>query len=193
MTATASPTTSTLPAERQEDIVTTVLARRVLAFGRIVIGFLFFWPFLDKLFGLGYATASEKAWINGGTPAQGFLKAATGQFGDPATTPFVGFFKLFINPFGDVLFMLGLFGIGIAMLLGAGVRIAAVTGTLLMILMYMAEWPFFVAGNTNPFVDSHWIEAVVLLIMGATLAGDTWGLGKWWGGLDVVKKNKWLR
>lgn len=119
--------------------------------------------------------------------------SVTGGFGGEPTTPFVGFFKLFINPFGDFLFMFGLFGIGIAMILGAGVRIAAVSGTLLMIFMYMAEWPFFVQGNTNPFVDSHWHEALLLLIAAVTLAGDTWGLGKWWGGLDVVKKNKWLR
>ena len=80
-----------------------------------------------------------------------------------------------------------------AMIAGAGLRIAAVSGTLLMIFMYLAEWPFFVQGNTNPFLDSHWIEALLLIIAAVTLAGDTWGVGKWWGGLDLVKKNRWLR
>ena len=37
------------------------LARRVFAALRIVLGFVFFWAFLDKLFGLGYATPSERA------------------------------------------------------------------------------------------------------------------------------------
>ena len=179
-----------LTAESQASIVTSPLARRVLAFSRIVIGFFFLWPFLDKTFGLGFATPSERAWINGGKPAQGFLGGVTGPEG---TSPFKGFFTIFINPFGDVLFMLGLLGIGVAMIAGAGLRIAAVSGTLLMIFMYLAEWPFFVQGNTNPFIDSHWVEALLLIIAAVTLAGDTWGVGKWWGGLDLVKKNKWLR
>ncbi|PWD51474.1 DoxX family protein [Serinibacter arcticus] len=194
MSATAqratTSTTTTLTAESQASIVTSPLARKVLAFSRIVIGFFFLWPFLDKTFGLGFSTPAERAWINGGTPAQGFLKGMTGPDG---TSPFKGFFELFINPFGDVLFMAGLLGIGVAMLAGAGLRIAAVSGTLLMIFMYLAEWPVFVAGSTNPILDSHWVEACLLLIAAATLAGDTWGLGKWWGGLDLVKKNRWLR
>ena len=38
-------------------------ARIVFAALRIVLGFTFFWAFLDKVFGLGYATPSERAWI----------------------------------------------------------------------------------------------------------------------------------
>lgn len=194
MSATAQRATrTTVPApeaETQESIVTSPLARKVLAFSRIVIGFFFLWPFLDKTFGLGFSTPADRAWINGGTPAQGFLKGMTGP---EATSPFAGFFELFINPFGDIVFMLGLLGIGVAMIAGAGLRIAAVSGTLLMIFMYLAEWPVLVAGNTNPVLDSHWVEACLLLIAAVTLSGDTWGLGKWWGGLDLVKKNRWLR
>lgn len=190
MSATAQTATSLPPAELQTDIVKSGIARKWLAVARLVIGWTFVWPFLDKTFGLGYATPSERAWINGGTPAQGFLSGMTGE---DAVSPFAGFFKLFINPFGDVLFMLGLLGIGIAVMTGAGLRIAAWTGTLLMVFMYMAEWPFFQAGNTNPFVDSHWHEALLLIIAAVTLSGDTWGLGKWWGNLPLVRKNRWLR
>ncbi len=57
-------------------------ARRLLAGLRLVLGFTFLWPFLDKLFGLGYATPSARAWINGGTPAQGFMKNAEGPFAE---------------------------------------------------------------------------------------------------------------
>lgn len=57
----------------QEQIVTSARARQVLAVARIVIGFTFLWAFIDKLFGLGFATPAERAWINGGTPAQGFI------------------------------------------------------------------------------------------------------------------------
>ena len=57
-------------------------ARKVLAVARIVIGFTFLWAFVDKLFGLGFATPSARAWINGGTPAQGFIKGIDGPFHD---------------------------------------------------------------------------------------------------------------
>lgn len=179
--------------DTQESIVTRPSVRKVLAISRIVIGFTFLWAFLDKLFGLGFATPSSRAWINGGTPAQGFIKNIDGPFKDV--------FQVFANPFGDWLFMAGLLGIGVAMIAGAGLRIAAVAGTLLMLFMFMAEWPSatalvdgkLVSGSTNPIVDSHWHEALLLIIAAVTLAGDTWGVGKWWRSLGFVQRHRWLR
>lgn len=165
----------------QEQVVTSGLARKVLAVARITIGFTFLWAFLDKTFGLGFATPAERAWLNGGTPAQGFIKGIEG--------PFAGFFQGFANPFGDILFMVGLLGIGVALVLGAGLRIAAVTGTLLMLFMYLAEAPFALGGN-NPVVDSHWHEALLLIVAAVTLSGDTWGVGRIWG---RMVGNSWLR
>lgn len=165
----------------QEDVVTSAGARKVLAVARIVIGFTFFWAFIDKAFGLGYATPAERAWINGGTPAQGFIKGIEGPFAD--------MFQVFANPFGDVLFMVGLLGIGLALMLGAGLRIAAVTGTLLMLFMYLAELPLALGGN-NPIVESHWHEALLLIIAAVTLSGDTWGVGRIWA---RIVGNSWLR
>ena len=179
--------------ETQESIVTRSGVRKVLAVSRVVIGFTFLWAFLDKLFGFGFATPSSRAWINGGTPAQGFIKNIEGPFHDV--------FQIFANPFGDWLFMAGLLGIGVAMIAGAGLRIAAVAGTLLMLFMFLAEWPTatalvdgkVVSGSTNPIVDSHWHEALLLIISAVTLAGDTWGIGKWWGNLSFVRNHGWLR
>ncbi|WP_127128587.1 DoxX family protein [Georgenia sp. SYP-B2076] len=165
----------------QDDIITTPGARKALAAGRIIIGFTFFWAFIDKLLGLGYMTPTERAWINGGTPAQGFIKGIEG--------PFHNFFQIFANPIGDIVFMAGLLGIGTAMLLGAGLKLAALTGTLLLLFMYLAELPLAL-GGTNPIVDSHWIEAILLIICATTLSGDTWGLGKWWA---HRVGNTWLR
>lgn len=166
----------------QEDFNLSAGARYALAVGRIIIGWVFFWAFIDKVFGLGYGTAPESAWINGGTPAQGYIGGMEG--------PFAGFFQsVFGNAFGDWLFMLGLAGIGIAMLLGAGLKIAAVTGTLLMLFMWLSQLPF-VLGGTNPITTSHWIEAILLIIAAATLAGDTLGIGRWWG---RIVGNSWLR
>lgn len=173
-----------VPAGRtdQEHLITSLAVRRVLAGSRILIGWTFLWAFIDKTFGLGYMTPSERAWLNGGTPAQGFIKGIEGPFHD--------FFQVFANPFGDVLFMAGLLGIGVAMVLGAGLRIAAVAGTLLLFFMYLAELPMAL-GGTNPVTDSHWIEAALLIISAMTLAGDTWGVGKWWSG--VIGDRAWLR
>lgn len=178
-TASAAPATDIVV--HQEQIVTSSLARKVLAVARITIGFTFLWAFLDKTFGLGFATPAERAWLNGGTPAQGFIKGIEGPFADV--------FQVFANPFGDVLFMVGLLGIGVALVLGAGLRIAAVTGTLLMLFMYLAEFPPVLGGN-NPVVDSHWHEALLLIIAAVTLSGDTWGVGKTWA---RIVGNSWLR
>lgn len=157
----------------QEEVVRSSIARKFLAGLRIVLGFTFFWAFLDKMFGLGYATPSAKAWIHGGTPAQGFMKGAEGPFGS--------FFHNIAGPWADWLFMAGLLGIGVALLAGAGLKIAAWTGALLLALMYLAEFPLGQSGMTNPLFDSHWIEALGIAVVATTLAGDTWGLGKWWG------------
>ena len=186
-TAQAEVTTSAAVVT-QESVVTSPLARKVLAVSRIVIGFFFLWPFLDKTFGLGFSTPAERAWINGGTPAQGYLNNL-----DPAQ-PLAGFFQsTFANPVGDVLFMLGLLGIGVAMIAGTGLRIAAVGGALLMAFMYLVALPWIGESATNPILDSHWVEGLLLVIAAVTLAGDTWGLGRWWAHQDVVRKHPWLR
>ena len=155
--------------------------RYVVAAIRLSIGSVFLWAFFDKLLGLGYSTPGERAWVNGGTPAQGFIGGIEG--------PFAGFFQMFANPFGDVLFMVGLLGIGVALIAGAGLKIAAVTGSLLMLFMYLAELPLAL-GGTNPITDSHWVEAMLLIVAAVTLSGDNWGLGKWWAG---KVGNSWLR
>ena len=91
-------------------------------------------------------------------------------------------------------------GVGVALLLGIGMRIAAVSGTLLLVLMWAAEWPlarFTDAGeptmSTHPFLDDHIIYAIVLILLAVTAAGNTWGFGKFWANLDLVKKYPWLR
>lgn len=82
---------------------------------------MFLSAFVDKTFGLGFATAAEDAWINGGSPTFGFLNFATeGKL-------FHDFFAGLAGPVADWLFMAGLFGIGLALILGVGMRIAAGT------------------------------------------------------------------
>ena len=177
----------------QEDIVRSSFLRKLLAVARIVIGFFFLWPFLDKLFGLGYSTPVGQGWLAGTAPAQGFISRIENPMG-AVLKPVFG------NPVGDFLFMFGLFGIGVAMIAGAGLKIAAWGGTLLVALMWLSELPFaqtamvngqLVRGATNPFLDDHWLEALILLVCAYSLAGDTWGVGKTWA--RVTHGNPWLR
>src|SRR6266516_8160364 len=115
--------------------VMTTNAAKLFAVLRVALGFVFLWAFLDKTFGLGYATPSAKAWIHGGSPTMGFLKGVE-------VGPFQGGVPSWAGTgWANWLFMLGLLGIGLALILGVALRAAAVSGTLLLVLMWAAEWP----------------------------------------------------
>ena len=168
-------TTGQSPRERH-------LARGVFAALRIVLGFTFFWAFLDKLFGLGYATPSERAWINGGSPTKGFLA-------NSADGPFASLYKDIAGAgWADWLFMIGLAGIGIALLFGIGMRVAAVSG----VVLYLMMWSVVLPPETNPVVDDHIIGALALLGLALVHAGDTFGFGRWWKQQPIVARNRWL-
>jgi thiosulfate dehydrogenase [quinone] large subunit len=160
---------------------------------RLTIGVEFFWAVLDKLFGLGYATPSARAWINGGSPTKGFLSGVTGG-------PLEGFFHSLAGTTGmDTLFMAGLLGIGTALLLGVALRPAAAAGSLLLIMMWFASWvPDKLADgvathSTNPIIDDHIINTFALIVI-ATLAGRSVGfLGRVWASLPIVRTQPWLR
>jgi len=46
-------------------------------------------------------------------------------------------------------------------------------------------------GSTNPFVDDHMIDALVLIVLALTYAGTTWGLGRVWARLPFVTSHRW--
>ena len=128
----------------EDEVVTSSPARQALAALRIAFGLTFLWAFFDKLLALGYHTATTRtgnldrfgdaAWINGGSPTEGFL-----TFGVTPTRPFD---ELLQQPrrlrLVDWLFMLGLLGIGLALTLGVGIRLAAIAGVALYLFMYAA-------------------------------------------------------
>ncbi|MGB2567285.1 hypothetical protein ACPFP2_02350 [Micromonospora citrea] len=158
-------------------------ARYVWAGTRIALGWIFLWAFLDKAFGLGYATEAKNAWINGGSPTKGFL-----TFG--AAGPFKGIYNDIAGAtWADWLFMIGLAGIGVALVLGIGMRIAAAAGALLLVLMWTAVLP----PENNPFMDDHLIYAAVLAGLALVGAENTVGLGRAWGNLPIVRKYGWLK
>jgi thiosulfate dehydrogenase (quinone) large subunit len=165
------------------ETATAKATRYILASIRLALGWTFLWAFLDKTFGLGFATEEKAAWINGGHPTEGFLKFA-------ATGPFKGIYNdIAGQAWADWLFMLGLLGIGLALTLGIGMRIAATAGALLLVLMWTAVLP----PENNPFMDDHLVYAAVLVVLALTGAGNTAGLGKLWAKVPVVRKYGWLK
>lgn len=161
---------------------------------RLLTGFVFLWAFLDKAFGFGYATVSGKGWIDDGSPTKGFLS-------NVAAGPMESTFHSWAgDAWADWLFMLGLLGIGVALVSGIALRLAALAGTLMMALMWMAEWPPAkhlsdggASMSTNPIVEYHVIYAVALIALAAASSGDVLGIGKLWARLPVVRRNRWLR
>lgn len=169
----------------------TPTAARLVAVLRIATGLVFLWAFLDKTFGWGYATPSEQAWINGGSPTRGFLSGVD-------VGPFAATLRSWAGAaWADWLFMAGLLGIGVAVTVGVGLRLSAIAGTAMMLLMWAAEWPldrFTEAGeatrSSNPIIDYHLLYALVLIVLAALYAGHTWGFGRRWA--ELVQHNPWL-
>lgn len=154
-----------------------------LGVSRIMVGFTFLWAFLDKTFGLGFSTPADGAWLRGGSPTSGFLGGSI-----EGGNPFAGVWEMFlaINPVTDVLFMAGLLGVGVALMLGIGTRVAAVSAGAMYTLMYLAAFPI----ASNPLYDTHLLLAVAMIAMAGLAAGDHVGLGRQWSRL--VKGNRFL-
>jgi len=145
---------------------------------RISLGLIFLWAFFDKLLGLGFATASDKSWILGVSPTAGFLEFGT-------RGPFMSIFQAMAGSlFIDWIFMLGLLLIGIALILGIGIRIAGYSGALMMLFMWFALLP----PEHHPLLDEHIIYLIALLGLTFSNSGDSLGLGKRWKQLEIVKK-----
>lgn len=169
------------------------LASRALALLRIAFGFTFLWAFLDKMFALGFHTGYDQtgtldrfgdaAWIHGGNPTEGFL-----AFG--AKGPFEGFYHSIAGAaVTNWLFMLGLLGIGTALILGIGMRAACTAGVVMYLMMFSVALP----PENNPIMDEHILGALSMVVLGALSAGDTWGFGRIWSRTSLVKENPILK
>ncbi|MBI2706151.1 MAG: hypothetical protein HYX32_12790 [Actinobacteria bacterium] len=168
---------SIVPAEGKTESREHAAARYIWATTRIGLGFIFLWAFFDKLFGWGIGTLSERSWLNGGSPTTGYLKGVRGPFAEQ-------FNWLAGRSWVDWLFMIGLFAIGVALVAGIGMRIAAASGALLLVFMWMASLPIL----TNPFLDDHLIYALVIVGLALVHAGDTLGFGRWWSRTALVHR-----
>ena len=186
MTTVAQPTNHSHETPRGSTVAqnhTGAVVRYTAAVARLSLGWVFAWAFLDKALGLNHDTAAKDAWVNGGSPTKGFLAFA-------ASGPFAGAYHgIAGQAWADWLFMLGLLGIGVALLAGIAMRLAAAAGALLLVLMWSAVLP----PANNPFMDDHLVYAVVLVLVAALGAGRTLGLGRLWESLPLVRRSGWLR
>ena len=163
---------------RAEPVTESPAARYVWALARLALGFVFIWAFVDKLFGLGHETTSKQAWIHGGHPTMGFLKFS-------AAGPFKGFYhNIAGSGWADWLFMLGLAGIGAALILGIGIRVAAAAGAVMLVMM----WSVVLPPENNVFMDDHLIYALLIIGLALVSAGDTLGFGRWWSKTGLVQR-----
>lgn len=167
-----------------------------LSVTRIALGFVFLWAFLDKLLALGFSTGKnaetgdvdyfgEKAWISGGHVTEGYL-----VYGGSPDSPFHDFFvDLGAERWTDVPFMLGLLGVGLALMLGIGTKIGAWAGAAMLLFMYATQ----MLPANNPILDDHIVYALAIVaIVYVELQRQTIGLGSWWRKLPLVQKNTWL-
>ncbi len=181
------------PAQVREPSATKAV-RYVAAATRISLGWVFLWAFLDKLLALGFGTGrdaetgvvdrfGDAAWIHGGSPTEGFLGFAT-------KGPFADIYQSFAGAaWADWAFMLGLLGIGTALILGITMRLATVAGVALLVMMWSAVLP----PENNPFMDDHLIYALTLVLLALLGAHKTLGLGRVWERLAIVQRFSFLK
>jgi thiosulfate dehydrogenase [quinone] large subunit len=161
---------------------------------RLIVGLTFLWAFLDKLLALGFATGKNPetgavdrfgpdAWINGGSPTEGFL-----AFG--AAGPFQSFYNSIAgDAWVNWAFMLGLLAIGVAFTLGIFTRLATIGG----VIMYVMMWTVVLPPDNNPVLDDHLLAAAAVLVLGLFSAGRYLGLGSWWERQSIVQRSPILK
>ncbi|MFA5840655.1 MAG: hypothetical protein WC847_00030 [Candidatus Paceibacterota bacterium] len=151
---------------------------------RLSMGLTFFWAYFDKVFGLGFATTPDKAWLAGGSPTSGFL-----QFG--VHGPFADFYHSLAGiPMVDWLFMLGLLFVGVSLTFGIFVKLGSISGIMMLFLMYTAVG---IQPANNPFIDDHLVYILIMVGLMMSDAGDSLGFGKAWSRTSLVQKYKILK
>lgn len=154
-----------------------------LGLARIAPGWIFFWAFLDKVFGLGFSTKAGKGWLDGVSPTLGYLK-----FGSHG--PFASMFQAMAgNMVVDWLYMMGLLLIGLCLIFGIGIKIAGYTGSALVLLIWLTALP----PEHNPLIDEHIVYSFVLLSFTQMPVGHILGMGTWWSKNRLVKKYPFLQ
>jgi thiosulfate dehydrogenase (quinone) large subunit len=141
----------------------TTLQRTLIVLFRLSMGWVFLWAAIRQIPDAGWSAA-------------GFLSGAKtfpAFFDLMATPPFITVINALI-PWAHLL-------IGLALILGIGMRLAAIAGAALMILYYVPrlDFPFVGEGVTNLIVEYHLVYTFVIVYLAAVRAGRVFGLEGW--------------
>ena len=148
---------------------------------RIALGLVLTWAFLDKLFGFGMNTPSERSLLNGASATKGYLSSREGWFS--------GAFQAVSGSWWiDTLFVLGLAGGGIALVFGFASRLATVAVLGVFGGIYLSQLPL----KNNPVIDQHLFYCITAVALLATGSDRVLGLGNRWRSLPVVRKQPLL-
>lgn len=142
---------------------------------RVALGWMFFYAGITKV-------------LNPEWTAAGYIKAAK-------TLPdlYAFFLQPNVLPVIDFLNMWGLTLVGVALILGIGVRIASVGGLFIMMMYYL---PILDFPHPNPnayIVDQHVIYGIAFLTLMAFRAGRVFGLEKVCARLPFCSRHPKLR
>lgn len=141
-----------------------------LASLRIALGWMFFYAGITKV-------------LSGNFSAAGYLQGAK---------TFAGFYNLFLNP--QILPVInflnewGLTLVGISLMLGALTRLSSFFGAALLMLYYFPILDFPYPDAHSFLVDSHVLEALAVLVVGAFRAGRVFGLENWLASSSLLRK-----
>ncbi len=142
----------------------------IISLLRISIGWLFFYAGITKVLDSSWSSA-------------GYLKSAqtfTGLYNWLASKEIIGVID-FLNEWGLTL-------LGVALIIGAFVRLSSLLGALLMLLYYFPVLSFPHVGTHSYIVDEHIIYILVLLLLYFAQAGKTWGIDSYLSKLPWLKK-----
>ncbi|MBU6141606.1 DoxX family membrane protein [Patescibacteria group bacterium] len=138
---------------------------------RVSLGAMFLYAGMTKLLD---PTWSAAGYLLGAKSFTGFYQ----WLAQPGILPVVNF----LNAWGLTL-------LGLALILGIGVRLASDLGAILMLLYYGAlSFPF--PSATAFIIDDHIIYAIVLLYLAAVGAGQVWGLEEWCMHTSFCKRHR---
>lgn len=138
-----------------------MLGQKIILFAlRLSLGWIFLYSGVTKIMDPGWS-------------AEGYLKTAQTLpslfhwFANPQNIVWVNF----LNQWGQTL-------VGLALVSGVFIRIAASSGILLMILYYLPtlNFPYAGRGTSSFIVDQHFIFILVFFLLWAFDAGRYWGL-----------------
>ena len=153
------------------------LGQNFLAAFRILVGWIFLWPFFDKLLGLGFKTPVGMGYIDGVSPSS-FVSYVSG-----------GIFADFYNSIGgngvvDIIFLLALLLIGISLILGIASKLGTVGCVSFLIVMYTICVP----PEDNPIIDFRIIICFGIIATYYLGGFERLSLYGRWKELSIVKK-----